>query len=215
MPLILGHRGYSAAHLENSMESFRAALAAGMDGFELDVQPTRDGRCVILHDEDLARTAQSAGILRTLDYRELPLLKNGEKLPLLSDALALAADLINVELKGAPGWEIALAEVRHARALERVLFSSFEHDQVLALRAACPPARCGLLWTTAQAMALTADGLSALPADFRLNLPISAVQARSEFWAVYQKRIVLWGIQRASEAAVLPFQPAVVVADGP
>ena len=40
------------------MEAFRAALAAGMDGFELDVQPTQDGVCHVLHDDDLARTAQ-------------------------------------------------------------------------------------------------------------------------------------------------------------
>jgi glycerophosphoryl diester phosphodiesterase len=215
MSLILGHRGYSAAHLENSMEAFRAALAAGMDGFELDVQPTRDGRCVILHDDDLERTAQMAGILRMINYRDLPLLKNGEPLPLLSEALALPASLINVELKGAPGWEIALAEVRRAGALERVLFSSFEHDEVQALRAACPQARCGLLYTTAQANALTRDNLSALPADFMFNLPMSAVRARSEFWAVYSGRVVLWGVKRASEASILHFDPAIVVADAP
>ena len=40
MSLILDHRGPSTTHLENSLGAFRAALAAGMDGFELDVQPT-------------------------------------------------------------------------------------------------------------------------------------------------------------------------------
>lgn len=65
-PLILGHRGLSSRHLENSMEAFQAALAAGMAGFELDVQPTRDGVCMVLHDEDLARTAQGTGLLRQM-----------------------------------------------------------------------------------------------------------------------------------------------------
>ncbi|CDI04667.1 Glycerophosphoryl diester phosphodiesterase (fragment) [Candidatus Competibacter denitrificans Run_A_D11] len=57
MSLILGHRGLSTTHLENSLDAFRAALAAGMDGFELDVQPTRDGVCLVLHDETLERTS--------------------------------------------------------------------------------------------------------------------------------------------------------------
>ena len=111
MTLILGHRGYSSKHLENSMESFSAALAAGMEGFELDVQPTRDGVCCVLHDDDLARTAQGAGLLRQMKSTELPKLKNGEAVPRLSDVLELPAKLINVELKGEPGWKQALAAV--------------------------------------------------------------------------------------------------------
>ena len=70
--LILGHRGLSSKHLENSLEAFRAALAAGMDGFELDVPPTRDGVCAILHDDDLARPANVSGILPTLKSADLP-----------------------------------------------------------------------------------------------------------------------------------------------
>jgi glycerophosphoryl diester phosphodiesterase len=127
MTLILGHRGYSARYLENSMEAFRAALDAGMDGFELDVQPTCDGIPFILHDEDLGRTAESGGVLRNLSSLDLPRLKNGESVPKLEDALRLPAGLINVELKGRPGWRPALDAVITGQAVERVVFSSFEH----------------------------------------------------------------------------------------
>jgi len=161
--LLLGHRGLSLSHLENSMEAFRAALAAGMDGFELDVQPTRDGVCVVLHDDDLGRTAQGTGILRKMKAAELPPLKNGEPLPRLADVLDLPAKLINVELKGEPGWQQALAAVEAAEALDRVLFSSFEPSEVLQLWAACEAARCGFLWETQEAMDLTAEELADLP----------------------------------------------------
>ncbi len=214
MPLILGHRGYSAKYLENSLEAFRAALLAGMDGFELDVQPTRDGVCAVLHDDDLARTAQAAGILRDLRVGELPLLKNGEKVPLLSEALALPARLINVDLKGSAGWEIALEEVERAAAFGRVLFSSFAHTEIFALHAACPAARCGLLWTTEQTLELTDRELSALPAEFTFNLPIAGVQARTDLWTPYRQRLVLWGMRLAGEVQVLTFEPAIIVADG-
>ena len=214
MPLILGHRGLSSKHLENSLESFRGALAAGMDGFELDVQPTRDGVCMVLHDDTLDRTATTGGTLRQLRASELPPLRNGEAVPRLVDALELPAKLINVELKGEPGWKQALAAVEAAGALDRVLFSSFEHSEVLQLWAECPEARCGFLWESGEAMELTADELADLPANLWLHLPLRALLDRPEFWAPHATRIAAWGMKSGAEAKALPFEPAVIIADG-
>lgn len=213
-PLVLGHRGLSSKHLENSLEAFRAALAAGMDGFELDVQPTRDGVCLVLHDEDLARTANGSGLLRQMKAAELPALKNGERVPRLADVLELPARLINVELKGEPGWQQALAAVEAAEALDRVLFSSFEHSEVLQLWAACETARCGFLWDTDEALELSAEELADLPEALWLHPPLKAVKARPELWAPYAQRLALWGMKTPAEAAGLPFAPAVLITDG-
>jgi len=213
-PLVLGHRGLSSRHLENSMEAFRAALAAGMDGFELDVQPTRDGVCLVLHDETLDRTANGSGLLRQMKAAELPALKNGERLPRLADVLELPAKLINVELKGEPGWQQALATVEAAEALDRVLFSSFEHSEVLQLWAACETARCGFLWETDEARDLSAEELADLPEALWLHPPLKAVQARPELWAPYAKRLAVWGMKAPAEAVGLPFLPAVLISDG-
>jgi glycerophosphoryl diester phosphodiesterase len=213
-PLLLGHRGLSDRHLENSMEAFRAALAAGMDGFELDVQPSRDGVCLVLHDEDLVRTAKGSGLLRQMRAAELPPLKNGEPVPRLADVLDLPARLINVELKGEPGWQQALAAVEAAEALDRVLFSSFEHSEVLQLWAACESARCGFLWETGEALDLTAGELSDLPAALWLHPPLKAVLARPELWAPYAGRLAVWGMKTPAAARGLPFSPAVLIADG-
>jgi glycerophosphoryl diester phosphodiesterase len=213
-PLILGHRGLSSKHLENSMEAFRAALAAGMDGFELDVQPSRDGVCLVLHDEDLVRTANGSGLLRQMKVAELPPLKNGETVPRLADVLDLPARLINVELKGEPGWRQALATVEGAEALDRVLFSSFEHSEVLQLWAACETARCGFLWESDEALDLTAEELADLPGTLWLHPPLKAVKARPELWAPHADRLALWGMKTAAEAGDLPFTPAVLIADG-
>ena len=214
-PLVLGHRGYSSKHLENSLEAFRAALAAGMAGFELDVQPTRDGVCVVLHDDDLSRTAQGTGILRQMKAAELPPLKNGEPLPRLSQVLDLPARLINVELKGEPGWQQALAAVEASNALERVLFSSFEHSEVLQLWAICPAARCGFLWEADEAADLTPEELADLPEALWLHPPLEAVKTNPDLWRPYADRLALWGMKTPIEAADLPFTPAVVIADGP
>lgn len=214
-PLLLGHRGFSAKHLENSMEAFRAALAAGMDGFELDAQPTRDGVCCVLHDDDLARTAVSGGILRQMKMSELPKLKNGEDVPRLGDVLELPAKLINVELKGEPGWKQALAAVDAADAMDRVLFSSFEPSEVLQLWAECHEARCGFLWDLEEAMELTGEELAELPEALMFHPPIAAVLAKPELWKPYADRLVVWGMRSFSASEGLPFQPAILIADGP
>jgi len=214
MSLILGHRGLSAAHLENSLEAFRAALAAGMDGFELDVQPSADGVCLVLHDDDLARTAQGPGILRKLKSAALPLLNNGETVPHLADVLELPAKLINVELKGEPGWKQALAAVEASEALDRVLFSSFEHSEVLQLWNACRDARCGLLWDAEEAADLVEDELTDLPEQLTLHVPLSAVLARPAFWKPFASRLAIWGMKTPAEAKGLGFTPAMLITDG-
>ncbi len=213
-PLLLGHRGYSSKHLENSMEAFRAALAAGLDGFELDVQPTRDGVSCVLHDDDLARTAKGAGILRQMNVGELPKLNNGEDVPRLMDVLDLKAKLINVELKGEPGWKQALAAVEAADAIDRVLFSSFEPSEVLQLWADCHEARCGFLWEFEEAMELTEEELAELPEQLTFHPPIAAVMAKPELWKPHAHRLALWGMKTFSAAKDLPFQPAILIADG-
>lgn len=215
MTLILGHRGYSSKHLENSMESFRAALAAGMDGFELDTQPTRDGVSLILHDDTVDRTALGSGVLRRMKAAEVPKLRNGEALPHLTDALALPAKLINVELKGEPGWKQALAAVEGADALPKVLFSSFEHSEVLQLWAACPEARCGFLWEHDEAMDLDEEALAELPVELHFHPPLSAVKANLELWKPHATRLALWGMKTPKEAEGLGFEPGILIADGP
>ena len=211
MPIILGHRGLSARQLENSMSAFRSALAAGMDGFELDVQPTQDGVCMVLHDDDLVRTAGHGGILRKLKASQLPMLSNGEAVPRLSDVLSLPARLVNVELKGEPGWQQALAAVEAAGALSRVIFSSFEHSEIFQLWSACHGARCGLLWEEEEAAELDAEAMARLPEALSLHLPMGAVRSRPAFWAPYQDRIALWDLTTPAEAEGLGFHPAFLI----
>ena len=48
---VLGHRGYSGEYPENTMLAFQKAFETGCDGVELDVQLSKDGIPVIMHDE--------------------------------------------------------------------------------------------------------------------------------------------------------------------
>jgi glycerophosphoryl diester phosphodiesterase len=55
-PLIIAHRGSSAAAPENTLAAFGHALDAGADGIELDVRLASDGVPVVIHDASLRRT---------------------------------------------------------------------------------------------------------------------------------------------------------------
>lgn len=49
-PLVIGHRGFAGRFPDNSLAGVKAALAAGADGVEMDVRPSRDGVWVCHHD---------------------------------------------------------------------------------------------------------------------------------------------------------------------
>jgi glycerophosphoryl diester phosphodiesterase len=59
-PVIVAHRGDSFHAPENSLEAAQRARTAGADAWEFDVQLTRDGVPVVLHDESLLRTTDVA-----------------------------------------------------------------------------------------------------------------------------------------------------------
>ncbi len=56
-----GHRGDPDSAPENTLAAFEAAVAAGVDYVETDVQRTADGVLVLLHDDDLDRTTSGRG----------------------------------------------------------------------------------------------------------------------------------------------------------
>jgi len=78
-PKIIGHRGIPHLTPENTMASFRAAVENGADGLETDVQMTKDGELVLIHDETLDRTTNGKGLVLTHTLSELKSLDAGSK----------------------------------------------------------------------------------------------------------------------------------------
>src|SRR5690349_13596664 len=91
--LVIGHRGASVAHPENTLAAFAGAAALGADWVELDVHRSADGVAVVHHDVTLADGRD----LRATPAAELP-----ASIPTLAAALATCRhhDLgVNVEIK--------------------------------------------------------------------------------------------------------------------
>ena len=74
---IVGHRGWAAVYPENTLVSAKMAVQAGADGTEFDVQATRDGVVVLLHDKTLDRTTDGTGELAAKTLAELRSLDAG------------------------------------------------------------------------------------------------------------------------------------------
>jgi glycerophosphoryl diester phosphodiesterase len=159
---IYAHRGYSGAYPENTMLAFQKAHSAGCDGIELDVQLTKDGEVVIIHDETVDRTTDCTGRVYDYTLEELKTCnaaahwKDGKTkltIPTFEEYCAWVAstDLItNIELKTGviyyPELEAkTLAFVKRYHLEHKVLFSSFNHLSLSAIKKLDAAMPCGAL----------------------------------------------------------------------
>jgi glycerophosphoryl diester phosphodiesterase len=71
LPLIIGHRGVKGIAPENSLSGFKKAIELGIDGVELDVHLTKDGKLVVIHDMDLKRLTGLKISAKQLIFKEL------------------------------------------------------------------------------------------------------------------------------------------------
>jgi glycerophosphoryl diester phosphodiesterase len=165
-PLLLGHRGAPRVLPENTLASFRRALADGADGVELDVQRAADGVPVVIHDATLERTTNGRGPVASHTSTELARLDAGagEGVPTLAAVAAWAAEAgawLNVELK-ADGVEAAALEVLgRAGVLESTFLSSFSPTAVAEVGRLAPAVRRFLLterWNARVRAAVTECG---------------------------------------------------------
>ncbi|WP_167491743.1 glycerophosphodiester phosphodiesterase [Exiguobacterium mexicanum] len=178
--LIYAHRGYSAKYPENTLSAFKAALPH-VDGIELDVQLTRDGRLVVIHDETVDRTTNGSGFIKDMTLRQLRLLRteSGERIPTLEEVLVLLEPTdvtLNIELKtdrfDYDGIEyLTWLAVTEFKLEQRVVFSSFNPDTLIRLRDIAREARIAVL---------TTDGHPNL-IEFVERIGAEAVHAQPEF----------------------------------
>ena len=156
--LVIAHRGASGTCPENTLAAFRRAEELGAGMIELDVQLARDGAVVVMHDWTLERTTDGSGAVRERTLAELRALDagawfapafRGERVPTLGEVLAGVRLPVNVELKpvGDDGLdERTLAVVEAAKATDRVVFSSFDPQALVRIRARARDARMAVLW---------------------------------------------------------------------
>ena len=146
-PIVIAHRGASAAFPENTVEAFHGALEAGADWVELDARRTADGALIVHHDAVLP---DGRAIV------ELPATALPASIPTLAEALDACAGMgVNIEIKNnAPDPDFDPTEIVAAGVIsllaerdgrDDVLISSFNPATLLHLRNAAPHLDTALL----------------------------------------------------------------------
>lgn len=147
-PLLIGHRGVRGAIPENTLAAFAAAINAGLDGLEFDVQRSRDGALVIFHD--FTTHGHEVTALTLAELRRLH-----PEAPTVDELAALAGrypgTLLNLEIKAkshdTQGLERSVVEaVRRLGLAGRTLISSFSPLSLLRVRLLAPELRTALLF---------------------------------------------------------------------
>jgi len=154
--LNIAHRGASGCFPENTLAAFCAAIEAGADMCELDVQLTRDGAMVVIHDDKVDRTTDGNGPVAAMTLAEIKRLDagarfsdcfKGEIIPTLEEVFDLVDGrcALNIELKS-PGLEAKVTGlVRERGAVGSTLISSFDWEALARIRHIAPELRVGLL----------------------------------------------------------------------
>lgn len=163
MTKIIAHRGSAGTHPENTMPAFEEALRVGADGLELDVQMTKDGVLVLIHDEKVDRTSDGKGWVKDFTFAEIRQLDfgvtfseafAGTRIPTLEEVLARfggTALEFHIELKNGivryPGLEDkVMALVQEYGLEERVTLSSFNHYSLVDIHRSCPHMKTAILF---------------------------------------------------------------------
>lgn len=158
---VLGHRGWAAEAPENTLSSFRLALEDPQaELFECDIQMSKDGELVVIHDFTLERTSNGKGLVAEHTLAELRALDfgsgfhprfAGERIPLFSELLELVngKKRLVVEIKETAGLypdiQEKLLEAIADYPADTLMIESFNHHLMRRLKRAAPELCTGII----------------------------------------------------------------------
>lgn len=161
--LNIAHRGASGYVPENTMEAFKYSVELGATAIESDVQMTKDGYLVLIHDESLLRTTGVHQLVKDTTLEEIQQLDAGSwmdkkyhhvRIPTLTEFLTWMKPLdlgFNLELKNGvvmyPELEEAvIEEIRKHDVMDRMIISSFNHYSLVKCKKLAPELQTGVLY---------------------------------------------------------------------
>ncbi len=148
--IVIGHRGAAGYEIENTLKSIKRAISIGVDVIEVDVRATRDGKIILLHDDNFKRIAGLDSKARDLSYEEILNRVNlgDEKIPLLEDALGEVAGKVGlfIEIKEPDTVKQVIEIVKEHEAVNWVGIVSFFDDAISMARKLEPTIPTGLIY---------------------------------------------------------------------
>ena len=227
--LITAHRGAKAVAPENTMAAFKAAMDAGADFIELDVQRTKDGQVLVLHDADFMRMGGDPRRVADLTAAEVASIDigrkrgpqfTGERAPMLQEVIDLVRGRmkVNIELKynvPDPGLAPAVVELlRREDFIDQVVITSLDYGALRQTRSIEPRLKTGHIVTASMGDVLRteADFLSLNSAKATTSLVRRARAAGKDVavWTVNDPEVMLRMIERGADN-IITDDPALLV----
>lgn len=160
----VAHRGAAGYAPENTIAAFDKAVEMKADYIEIDVQRSKDGELVIIHDTTVDRTTDGTGKVKELTLEQLRALDagsfmgeqfKGEKIPTFEEILDRYHGKVGIliELKAPelyPGMEESVAQELKERNLdhpqnEKIIIQSFNFESMKKMNELLPKVPIGVL----------------------------------------------------------------------
>lgn len=213
----MAHRGWSSKAPENTLTAIQLAVEnESISYLELDVQLTKDGIPVLMHDFTLERTTNGQGLVKDRRYEELSILDAGswfgeafvgEKIPTLEEVFQLVQGkkILNLELKKTPSIyhgleEKVLALIKQYNLYNSVYLTSFDHECIKRIRELDDQIETGLIILGSPTLLeeqLRETGASALSIAYpyltkELVTAMMAQGVRMTAWTVNDREHITW-----------------------
>lgn len=207
----IAHRGASAYEPENTLRAFERAIQMGASILELDIQLSKDGHPIVIHDAEVSRTTHCEGLVSELTLKQIKQFDagKGERIPTLAEVIDLARDRVKlyIELKGqrTPG---PVVDMIHSMVFEdQVIVCSFYPWLIQKIKFLNPLIHTSMLIRNEDrkadfvewALAVAADYVhpcweNALPTPHKTLTPESITAIRRQ-----NLGLIIWQEQRPSE----------------
>ena len=218
---VIAHRGASAFAPENTLAAFRRAVEMRAEFIETDLQLSRDGNLVAIHDETLDRTTNGSGPVSAMPLTKLRQLDAGgwfnqkhagtaassnfagERIPTIDEVLAFGREndiglFLEIKSAGNTGIEAVLAgALRAADEINRTVVLGFDATALARVRAFDPLIVTGLLYSrklrdpVGKAVGVGARHL--LPRSDRITPQLVTEAHRSDL------KVVTWTVNAAEQ----------------
>ncbi|MCM3576247.1 DUF1080 domain-containing protein [Mesobacillus subterraneus] len=207
-PIVAAHRGVPSLAPENTMAGYRLAYELGADMIETDIQRTKDGHLIIMHDNSVNRTTNGTGNVHDLTLEEIRQLDAGikysqdfagEKVPTFKEFLQefKGKDVVLlVELKDTGIEEQVIQEIEEENMANQVVLQSFYLDSMVISNKLKPEIPVGFLYSagvpkTESAKLYNARIMTEYGTENRVTLNASYGSTYKEFFTYMRQRGML------------------------
>jgi len=164
-PILIAHRGTPPDIPENTLPSFRNAIANGFKAIEIDVCSTLDKTVICSHNIDLESETDGQGFIDEINYQEVRRAKAGiyshpNKTEEISPLYTLLNELpqsvlVNVEIKTTSLWNVGTAVrvvrlIKSGKITQKTIVSSFNPIVLWMIKLLVPSVITGYLFESSK-----------------------------------------------------------------